>query len=161
MRPVTFSCTASLPMTPEEIANQILDLANWTSFTGYGPLPGIKAAEFEARPPGVVGTRVRVTNTDGSGHVEEFVAWEPGRHVRLAMTDFSPPLSRLATRFEEAWEFERVGGLTRVVRTFRLYPRSDLARPALWLIGRLLKRAVARHLRQMGKHPHLGEGTEP
>ena len=59
MRPVTFSCTASLPLALEEIANQILDLANWTSFTGYGPLPGIKAAEFEARPPGVVGKRGR------------------------------------------------------------------------------------------------------
>ena len=25
MRPVTFSCAASLPLAPEEIANQILD----------------------------------------------------------------------------------------------------------------------------------------
>jgi hypothetical protein len=161
MRPVTFSCTASLTLAPEEVAGQILDLGNWTSFTGYGPLPGIKAAEFEARPPGVVGTRVRVTNTDGSGHVEEVVTWNPGRLVRLEMTGFSPPLSRLATRFEEAWEFEPADGLTRVVRTFRLYPRSALARPALWLIARLLKRAVARHLRQMGQPPLLGEGRGP
>jgi hypothetical protein len=96
MRPVTFACTACLPLAPEEVAGQILELANWASFTGYGPLPGIQAAEFEARPPGVVGTRVRVTNTDGSGHIEEVVVWAPGRIVRLEMTDFSPPLSRLA-----------------------------------------------------------------
>ena len=161
MRPITFSCTATLPLAPEEIAGQILDLANWTGFTGYGPLPGIKAAEFEARPPGVVGTRVRVTNTDGSR------PRRGGRRVgaRTAacgsdMTDFSPPLSRLATRFEEAWEFERVGGGTRVARSFRLHPKSALARPALWLIALLLKRAVARHLRQMGRPPHPGEGRK-
>ena len=81
--------------------------------------------------------------------------------TELEMTGFSPPLSRLAARFEEAWEFEPAGGLTRVVRTFRLYPRSAVARPALWLIARLLKRAVARHLRQMGEPPAPGEGRKP
>ena len=156
VRPVIFTCTAPLPLAPEEVAGQILDLSNWPGFTGYGPLPGIKAAEFEARPPEVVGTRVRVTSTDGSSHVEEVIEWEPGRRVRLAMTDFAPPLSRLATRFEEAWEFEPAGGRTRVVRTFRLHPRSALARPALWLIARLLRRAVARHLRQLVEPPHDG-----
>jgi hypothetical protein len=60
---MTFSCTEILPLAPEEIAGQILDLANWPGFTGYGPLPGIKAATFEARTPAVVGTCIRVTNT--------------------------------------------------------------------------------------------------
>ena len=72
-------------------------------------LPGIKAAEFEARTPEVVGTRIRVTNTDGSSHVEEIVEWEPDRRLRLRMGEFSPPLSRLATGFDETWEFERTG----------------------------------------------------
>jgi hypothetical protein len=62
------------------------------------------------------------------------------------MKEFSPPLSRLATEFEESWAFERVGTATRVTRTFGLHPKSGLARPALWLISFLLKRAVARHL---------------
>jgi len=52
------------------------------------------------------------------------------------------------------WEFERLGEGTRVVHSFRLYPKSPLPRPALWLISLLLKRAIARHLRQMqGKVP--------
>ena len=74
MKPITFSCHESLPFAPEEIAKQILDLTKWSDFHGYGPLPGIKVAEFEVRTEGIVGTRIRVTNVDGSSHVEEIVA---------------------------------------------------------------------------------------
>jgi hypothetical protein len=149
MKPITFSCTETLPLAPEEIARQILDLANWTGFTGYGPMPGIKAAAFEVRTPTVIGTRIKVMNTDGSSHVEEIVEWEPERRLRLDMKDFSPPLSRLATGFVETWEFERLGDGTRVTRSFEMRPKSGLARPVLWLISFLLKRAVARHLCRM------------
>ena len=65
------------------------------------------------------------------------------------MHEFSPPLSRLATGFEETWEFSCVGRDTRVVRFFELHARSRVTRPLLWLISILLKRAIARHLRQM------------
>jgi Polyketide cyclase / dehydrase and lipid transport len=155
LTPITFSCQETLALSPEEIAGQILDLAKWTDFKSYGVLPGIKAAEYEGRTPGIVGTRIRVTNTDGSGHVEEVVEWEPDRRLRLDIKDFSPPLSRLATGFEETWEFERVGDGNRAVRSFKLYPKSFFARPALWLISFLLKRAIARHLSQMRRASEL------
>jgi uncharacterized protein YndB with AHSA1/START domain len=147
--PIRFSCEDTLGSTPEEVARQILDLDLWPGFVGYGPLPGIKAAEFEVRTPEVVGTRIRVTDTDGATHVEEIAEWEPDRRVRLRMGEFSPPLSRLATGFDETFEFERTGGQTRVVRRFDLHPKSTATRPLLWLISLLLKRAIARHLRQM------------
>ena len=124
MKSITFSCEETLAMPPEEIARQILDLDLWPGFEGYGPLPGIRAAEFEARTPEVVGTRIRVTDTDGSSHVEEIVEWEPDRRIRLRMGGFSPPLSRLATGFDETFEFERTGERTRVVRRFELHPKS-------------------------------------
>jgi hypothetical protein len=149
MKPITFSCADTLPLAPEEVAERMLDLANWTGFTGYGPLPGIQAAEFEVRTPGVVGSRIRVASTDGSSHVEEVVEWQPDRRLRLDMKDFSPPLSRLATGFVETWEFERLGGGTRVVRAFELHPKNLLVRPVLWLVSLLLRRAVARHLQQI------------
>ena len=76
----------------------------------------------------VASTRIWVTNTDGSSHVEEIVEWEPDRRLRLAMRDFTP-LSRLATGFGETCEFERHDGGTRVVRSFRMYPKLLLARP--------------------------------
>jgi len=65
------------------------------------------------------------------------------------MTGFSAPLPRLATEFQESWSFERAGTATRVTRSFELHPKSAVTRPALWLISLLLRRAVARHLRQM------------
>jgi hypothetical protein len=149
MTPVTFTCRETLALASADIAGQILDLARWPEFTGYGPLPGIQSAQFEVRTPEVVGTRIRVTNTDGSTHAEEIVEWKPNSRLVLHMADFSPPLSRLATWFEEEWGFEPAGDATRVARTFRLYQRSVLTRPAVWLISLLLRRAVARHLRQI------------
>jgi hypothetical protein len=149
MRPITFTCRASLALAPVDIAGQILDLARWPEFAGYGPIPGIRSAEFEARTPEVVGTRIKVANVDGSTHVEEVVDWQPEARLVLHMADFTPPLSRLATRFEEEWVFERAGDATHVTRSFRLYPKSVLSRPAVWLISLLLRRAVVRHLRQI------------
>ncbi len=149
MRPITFACHQTLSLAPEEIAEQILDLTKWPDFRGYGPLPGIKSAVFEAHTPEIIGSRIRVTNLDGSTHVEEIVEWQPDRRLRLRMGDFSPPLSHLATGFVETWEFQRDGNETKVVRSFELHARSMLTKPVLWLISFFLKRAIARHLSQM------------
>lgn len=149
MKPITFACQETLPLAPTEIAQQILDLTRWPDFQGYGPLPGIAAAEFEARTPGIVGSRIRVTNRDGSTHVEEITEWDVHHRLRLRMCEFSPPLSRLATGFQETWEFEPVGNQTHITRTFELTARSVAAWPVLWMISFLLQKAIARHLRQM------------
>lgn len=149
MKPVTFSCEASLPLAPEEIAQKILDVDNWTEFAGCWPIPGIRTAEFEIRTPEVVGSRIRVTNTDGSSHVEEIVHWEPDRRVQLHMHSFSAPLSKLATGFDETWKFERAHKATRVTRSFVLHARSTMARFCLAAIAIVLKRAIARHLTQI------------
>src|SRR3984893_12938810 len=79
MNPITFSCEETLPFAPEDIAQQILDLTKWPDFHGYGPIPGIKVAEFDLQTPGIVGSRIRVTNLDGSSHVEEIVEWREHR----------------------------------------------------------------------------------
>lgn len=151
MKPITFTCREILPLAPEEIAEQILDLTKWPEFRGYGPIPGIKSAEFETKTPNVVGTRIRVSNLDGSCHVEEIVEWQPDRLLRLRMGNFSKPLSGLATGFVETWEFKQVGHETKAVRSFELKAKSMLTKPALWLISFFLKRAVARHLTEI-KH---------
>ena len=149
MKPVTSTCEVALSLAPEEIAGKILDVANRPEFGGYGPLPGVRSAAFEVRTPGFVGSRIRAVNTDGSSHVEEIVEWRPDRRVVLRMSGFSPPLSRLATTFDETWEFGRDGDLTRVVRSSRLRPESGLTRPPLVFIAVLLLKAVARHLRRI------------
>ena len=151
MKPITFSCEEILSLTPGDIARQILDVSKWPEFKGYAFLPGIKNAVFEVQTPGIVGSRIRVTNTDGSSHVQEIVEWNPDQRLTLLMKDFSPPLSRLATCFEETWEFNRLDHATKVTRSFKLYARSSLTRLALAPISWFLKRAIASHLRQMRK----------
>src|ERR1700738_1116237 len=94
MKPITFVCEATLGAAPEEIARQILDVTKWLDFKGFGPLPGIRVAEVEIRTPDIVGSRIRVTNTDGSKHVEEIVEWQPDHRLQLNMKNFSRPLSR-------------------------------------------------------------------
>ena len=149
LKPITFSCEDAVGMPPEQIAEQILDISRWSDFRGYGVLPGIKAAEIVIRTPEIVGSRIRVTNTDGSSHVEEIVEWKPHQRIRLHMREFSGPLSHLATGFDETWEFHRISRGSRVVRSFELHPSCNAARPLLWLVSILLKRAIAQHLRQI------------
>jgi hypothetical protein len=149
MKPIVFSCTESLEMSPDEVAQQILDLANWTDFAGYAFLPGIQEAHFEVATPEIIGSRIKVTNRDGSNHVEEIVDWQPNRGLTMHLKEFSPPLARLATSFEEKWEFKRGTRETKVIRSFSLHARSALTWPLLWLISVFLKKAIASHLAQM------------
>lgn len=149
MKPITFALVESLALPPEEIAQQILDVAKWPDFQGYGPIPGIKAAEFEVRTASIVGSRIRVTNLDGSTHVEEIVEWQPDRRLQLRMGEFSAPLSRLATGFVESWDFRREGDKTKVTRSFEMYSKSMATWPVLWLISFFVKRAIARHLQEL------------
>lgn len=142
-RPIVVRCRRVLPATADEVADGILDLSQWPSFVGYGPLPGVASAEFEVRTPEVVGSRIRVQNRDGSTHVEEIVEWDPPRRLALRMAGFAPPLSRLATHFVETWEFAPGG---RVTRSVALHPRSWWTWPLVWLIGLLMRRALVRHL---------------
>lgn len=148
MKPITFACNETLPLSPDEIGRQMLDLSNWPQFNGYGPIPGIQSATFEIRTPDVVGTRIQVTNRDGSRHVEEIVDWQPDR-IEMHMKDFSPPLSKFASRIEEVWTSELGSEGTNVTRTFHLYPKTFLSKVMLRIITFFLKRGIARHLRDM------------
>jgi Polyketide cyclase / dehydrase and lipid transport len=149
MKSITFSCDEVLDIGPDVIAQHILDVSKWRDFKGYGVLPGIKLAEFEVKAPGIVGSRIRVINTDGSTHVEEIMEWQPHHRIRMHMKEFSAPLSRLATGIEETWDFKRIGTATRASRSFEMHATSAFTRPLLWLISILLKKAIARHLRQL------------
>jgi hypothetical protein len=46
-------------------------------------------------------------------------------------------------------EFAETAGGTEVVWRLEMHPRSAPARPALWVISLLMRRAIARHLAQM------------
>ena len=39
MKPISFSCHATVALAPDDIARQILDVTKWLDFKGYGPIP--------------------------------------------------------------------------------------------------------------------------
>ena len=151
MNPIHIASQAIIPLSPEEICAEFADLSRWPEFDGYGPLPGIKMAEYEERTADMVGSRIRVENRDGSTHVESIKVWDVGRQVVMELGEFSPPLSHLATHFVEEWSFQVQEQRTLVTRRFQLYPRSSLTRPPLWLIGRFFRRAIDQHLADMAQ----------
>jgi hypothetical protein len=97
----------------------------------------------------MIGSRVRVRSRDGSEHIEEFYEWQPGQKISMKLHEFTPPLRHLATHFLEEWTFKAQGSATQVTRTFQFFPRNFAARPLLWIISLLFRRAVAHHLEQM------------
>lgn len=154
MKAIVFAVSMDLNLSPEAICRGIFDLDRWPDFTGYGILPGIRNAEFLTRPEGLVGTRIAVTNTDGSTHVEEVMSWDGSKRLVMRLAEFSPPLNRLASHFEEHWHFEpHKQGQTRVTREFHLYPLNPGGGIALRLIAPLLRRAASRHLAGMAEVP--------
>jgi len=149
MQPIVFECHQFIPASADDIAATIADTEQWKAFGGYGFLPGIASAAYEKRTDDMVGSRIRVQNTDGSSHVEEIYAWNAGEKVAMKMHEFTPPLSRLADYFTEEWTFAPQGGGTLVTRRFQLYARQGGTRPFLWLISLLFRRAIARNLAEM------------
>ncbi len=149
MNPITFQCTRLIPFTADVICAEIANVDAWNQFGGYGVLPGIEKAVYETRSADMIGSRIRVRNTDGSGHVEEIYRWTPGKEVAMKLHEFTPPLSSLASHFLEEWTLTPEGSGTRVTRSFQLYATQPVTRPLLWLISLLFRRAIERHLDQM------------
>lgn len=81
MNPIQFQCSQLMTMPSNDICLLIVDTANWSSFKGSGLLPGIAHAEFERRTDNMIGSRIRVKNTDGSQHVEAIYRWTLGGFV--------------------------------------------------------------------------------
>jgi len=153
--PIHVCSTRDLGLTPAQVGEAILQLHRWTDFRGYGPLPGIREARFRLRTEAVVGTQIEVTNRDGSSHVEEVTEWlEPA--IVMRMSEFAPPLSRLAPHFTERWAFEPLPAGSRVVRSFELHPRTWWGGLLLRLIAPLMCRAVDRHLHDMNQAASVG-----
>ncbi len=134
----------------QEICTALLDMARWSEFKGYSFLPGVARADFESKTPEVVGSRIRVQNTDGSGHVEEIIAWDTNNGVALKFQDFTSPLKHLASHFIEAWVFRPAATGTNISRSMAMYPKGPLGWLVLFPISRLMKRALELNSRQLG-----------
>ena len=149
MNPIVFQCSQMIPVSAIDICSAIADTTRWREFRGYGLLPGIESAEYENRTADMIGSRIRVRNTDGSGHVEEISQWVPGKAVGMTLQAFTPPLSYLATHFTEEWHFQSEQEATLVTRRFQMFPIRPATRPLVWLISLLFRKAIVRQLADM------------
>jgi hypothetical protein len=151
MRPIQFTATAILTLSPEQIADRIAAVETWSDFRGYGIVPGIRSARYEWSTDSLEGARIRVENLNGSVHLEEILRWDVPRSIVMRIFDLPPPLLRgLAEEFLEEWTFEEREDGTSVRRTFTLFPRGTASRAVLWIVSLFLREAVTRHLRQLG-----------
>lgn len=147
MTPITIRVTALTAKSPQEWCDEFLDTDRWPEFEGYMFLPGVRKAHVEVRTPGMIGTRIRVQNTDGSSHVEEIIGWDTERRIAVQFGEFQPPLSQFATHFVETWAFRETGKGTEVVRGMEMYPRGVLGRVVLRVVAVLMKRAFENQMR--------------
>ena len=151
MKSITFSCKRRSPSPPEEIAGQILDLANWTELQGlWRPAGdqggGVRGPHARASSAPASGSRTRT----GRATSRRSSSGSPTARLRLGMNGLLAPAVPPG---------DRVRGDVGVRADRRAAPgssapssctrRSRLTRPLLWLISLLLKRAITRHLRQM------------
>jgi hypothetical protein len=146
---IAFSVERKTSLAPEEICNDIFDVDNWSSFVGYGPIPGIARATMNAPERSIIGRKICVENTDGSKHVETIISYVPQECLVMRIAEFSPPLQNLATHFIERWNFSGSHPQYHIVRRFELYPKSKWMALPLWMISLILKVAVARHTDQL------------
>lgn len=149
MKPIEVKIAGRVHKTPQEISTEILDTQRWPEFTGYAFLPGIEEAHFEIQTPDIVGSRIKVRNTDGSSHVEEIVEWNLPHRLALKFQAFESPLKHLATHFLEVWAFRETTDGTEVTRSMTMYPKGIAGRIMLIPISKLMKKALEKQLRQM------------
>lgn len=152
MKPIEIKIISHTQQSPEEICREFLKTERWSEFKGYSILPGIAQAHFELKTSAVVGSRIKVQNTDGSSHIEEVIEWDAANKVALRFQEFTPPVKHLATQFIEAWTFSRSSNGTQVSRTMTLYPKGWFGWLMLMPIAQLMKKALEKNLTQLNGH---------
>ncbi|MFN8410767.1 MAG: hypothetical protein U0Z26_00105 [Anaerolineales bacterium] len=148
MRPIEIKIIGHIQKSSSEICEEVLDTERWSEFKGHSILPGVKSAHFEVKTPELVGSRIKVHNTDGSFHVEEIIEWDVTNRIALRFQEFNSPLQNLATHFVETWEFRKLPDGTEASRIMTMYPKGLLGWLMLIPISKLMKKAFEKNFRQ-------------
>ena len=147
---IGFTARASFDTTPARLFDFTNDAANFTSFAGFGIVPGIKEAVYVTTGPPARGARRRILKTDGTLHIEEITAFETAVRHCSRITDLTPPFSWLVKFGEDDWRFSSAGGRTLVDRAFSFELTTPLAALiALPLLHVFMRVAVRRDLRNI------------
>ena len=116
------------------VVSVVIVLAIWTALTITEFVPPSKLPSI----PAVLSALSRL-------------AWDPEREIRIRLGGFSKPLRWFASHFDETWRLTpNADGTTAVERVFELHPRGWWGAGMLWFVRPLMKRAVMKHMRQIG-----------
>jgi len=151
MNPIKIEVDSFVNLSPMDICSIILNTNEWNKFEGYSILPGIEKAEFEKRTDSIVGSRIKVTNRDGSTHIEEIIEWDENRKVAFKFQEFDSPLKNFASHFIEEWYFTVSGAGTTISRIMIMYPKNLYGSILLKPISLLMKKALKKNLAQLSK----------
>jgi hypothetical protein len=108
---------------------------------GLGPIPAVTHTSELTGPWDVPGSQRRVHLADGSSAHEQLTVRRPPEWFGYRVFDLDGVFGRLVHEATGEWFFAEVEGGTLVHWTYRLYPRSRLARPALALFTRTVWKA--------------------
>lgn len=123
---------------PAAVLGGVADLSRWSTFTGWGPLPGVARAELVDATELAAGARVRVTNTDGSVHHEVFERYDRGNGLRIRF-ELAPPVSWFVAGMVETMEPGGAGIVRRMEVTPRTWLTAPVAAGIAWILGRAIR----------------------
>lgn len=147
------SCQAqqTMPCAPLAVFALMVDPERFPAmFTGYGPIPAIRAITWDA--PLAVGATRRIHNTDGSVLTETITALDaPTRHA-YTLGGFRAPFSWLVTQGEADWSVSGEGPGSRVCWRYDFTLTGAWAYPlAVVLLKTFMAAAMQRCLDNMAR----------
>lgn len=113
----SFSASVELDCTPEQLFEVFEDPHSWTVWAG-----AIQKVEWTSPKPFGVGTTRTVTMVGGMIGVEEFIAWDRGKHMAFKFTESN---SKLITAFGEDYIVTDLGdGRCQLQWTMAMVPKG-------------------------------------
>ncbi len=144
--PVTVE--APCPVPPAHAFGVIAPIDLPLIFTGWGPLPGVRAVHDQSGPWDAAGRSRTVELTDGSRAAERITEHTPPHSFAYELTGFTGPLARLVARVRGEWTFTPDGAGSIVRWTYSFVPRRDRQAVVRWVLVPVWRRYAAATLRR-------------
>lgn len=138
--PFVFSNSVDLAITPEQLFEVLSDAGSWPRWAKV-----ITKVTWTSPEPRGVGTTRVVEMRGGIVGNEEFLAWEPFKHMAFRFNECS---TRSVAAFAEDYRVQVIPGGCRLTWTMAQKPAGP-AKPAMVVVGPLLNLALRRYLRNL------------
>lgn len=136
--PVTVEIPCAAP--PAQAFDVIVPIDLPLIFTGWGPLPGVRAVHDQSGPWDGTGRTRTVALTDGSTAEERITEHTPPHSFAYELTDLTGLLGRLVTHVRGEWTFTPDGDGTIIRWTYAFFPRNGRKPLVRWILAPLWRR---------------------